>query len=170
MAAFTHKKIIRILKLKGAENYRPWAIYVKATLESKGTWDIFGATRAIPATLDNKLDHGVKDAINSYKQQNISARAILILSIDSTIITDNFKTSTVKEISDYYGGLYKKIGFVLSFTPFVHLIILKVSAFQSIKVYNTDCKIILNKLRSLGDILPDNLKWATYLYGIEELT
>ena len=48
----TDDERIRIPKLRGAENYRPWSIYVQATLESKGCWDIVTGTRKTPATLE----------------------------------------------------------------------------------------------------------------------
>ena len=59
----TDDERIRIPKLKGTENYRPWSIYVQATLESKACWDIVIGTRRAPITPendasdDNKKEH-----------------------------------------------------------------------------------------------------------------
>lgn len=57
---------------------------------------------------------------------------------------------------------------MLRFPLFVHLITSKVSGFKTIKVYYANFQITLDKLRSSRDTLPDNLKLAAYLHGIEE--
>lgn len=51
---------------------------------------------------------------------------------------------------------------------FVHPITSKVSAFRSITAYNADFQITLDKLRSSGNTLPDDLNLAAYLHVIEE--
>ncbi len=65
MAASTDEERIRSFKLKGVENYRPWAIYMQATFESKVTWEIVDGTRAKSTTLDNKSDQVSKGAFSS---------------------------------------------------------------------------------------------------------
>ncbi len=59
MATFTEDNRIRIPKLKGAENYRPWAIYVQAALELRGVWDIvlgIQVASAAPESNSEKID------------------------------------------------------------------------------------------------------------------
>ncbi len=84
------------------------------------------------------------------------------------MITDKCKTSTAKEIWDYYSIQYKEKRFVLWFNLFVHLITSKVSSFRSILAYKADFQITLDKLLSSGDCIADDLKLAAYLYGIED--
>ena len=84
------------------------------------------------------------------------------------MITDKCKTSTAKEIWDYYSIQYKEKRFVLWFNLFVHLITSKVSSFRSILAYKADFQITLDKLLSSGDSIADDLKLAAYLYGIED--
>ena len=40
---------MHIFKLKSAENDRPWAIYIQATLESHNIWDIITGTKVVPS-------------------------------------------------------------------------------------------------------------------------
>ncbi len=168
MATFTKDDRIRILKLKGAENYRSWAIYVHAALESRAVWDIVLGTQIAHAAPEFNSEKLIKDAYLEYSQKQASAKGILILSIDLSILTDKCTTSTAKAIWDYYYTQYKEKEFVLRFTLFIHLITSKVSSFRSITDYNADFQITLDKLRSWGDSIPDDLKLAAYLHGIED--
>ena len=168
MATFTKDDRIRILKLKGAENYRSWAIYVHAALESRAVWGIVLGTQIAHAAPEFNSEKLIKDAYLEYSQKQASAKGILILSIDLSILTDKCTTSTAKAIWDYYYTQYKEKEFVLRFTLFIHLITSKVSLFRSITDYNADFQITLDKLRSWGDSIPDDLKLAEYLHGIED--
>ncbi len=168
MATFTEDDRIRIPKLKRAENYRPWAIYVQAALESRGVWYIVLGTQVTPVAPESNSEKSIKDAYLEYSQKHASAKSILILSIDPLILTDKCTTSTAKEIWDYYSIQYKEKWFVLQFTLFVHLNTSRVSSFRSITEYNADFQITLDKLRSSGDSIPDDLKLAAYLHGIED--
>ncbi len=110
----------------------------------------------------------IKDAYLEYSQKHASAKGILILSIDPSILTDKCTTSIAKEIWDYYSTQYKEKRFVLHFTLFVHLITSKVSSFRSITAYNADFQITFDKLRILDDSIPDDLKLIAYLHEIED--
>ncbi len=154
MATFTENDRIRIPKLKEAENYRPWAIDVQVALESRGV--LFSVPRLHDAPESNS-EKSIKDVYLEYSQKDASAKGILILSIDPLILTDKCTTNRAKEICDYYSTQYKEKRFVLRFTLFVHLTTSKVSSFRSITAYNADFQITLDKFRSLGDSIPDDL-------------
>ncbi len=168
MATFTEDDRIRIPKLKGAENYRPWAIYVQAALESRGVQDNVLGTQVAPAAPESNSEKSIKDAYLEYSQKHASEKGILILNIDPSILTDKCTTSTAKEIWDYYSTQYKEKGFVLWFTLFVYLTTSKVSSFRSITESNADFQITLDKLQSSGDSIPDDLKLLAYLHGIKD--
>lgn len=139
MSTLTEDDRMRIPKLKGAENYRPWAIYVQAALESRNVRDIVVTIKAAPTQPEESADKKLnEDEYTSYSQKHASAKGIFILSIDPSILIDKCTTSSAKEIWDYYSFKYKEKGFVLRFTLFVHLTTSKVSAFQSITAYNAD--------------------------------
>lgn len=158
METFNKDDRIRISKLKRVENYRPWAIYVQATLKSRRVWDIILSIQVAPVTSESHMEKLIKDACFKYLQKHISAKEVLILSIAPSIQTDKCTTRTAKEICDYYSNQYKEEEFVLWFTLFVYLITSKVSFFRSITKYNADFKITLDKHQSSGDSIPDDLK------------
>ena len=158
---------IRIPKLKGTENYRSWSIYVQATLESKACWDIVVGTRETPATPVTDASAQIKKAYQDYIQSHATAKSILVLSIDPSILTDDCATNSAKQIWDAYTTQYKEKGFVLRFTLFTHLVTTKVATFKTITAYNADFKITIDKLSSSGENLPADLRLAAYLHGIE---
>ena len=158
---------IRIPKLKGTENYRSWSIYVQATLESKASWDIVVGTREAPTTPVTIASAGMKKIYQEYTQSHATAKSILVLSIDPSILTDDCATNSAKQIWDAYTTQYKEKGFVLRFTLFTHLVTTKVATFKTITAYNADFKITIDKLSSSGENLPADLRLAAYLHGIE---
>ncbi len=91
-----------------------------------------------------------------------------MLSIDPSTLTDNCTINTTKQIWDVYTTQYKEKDFVLWFTLFTHLVTTKVEVFKSITAYNADFQITMDKLSSLGETLPTNLKPAAYLHGIKD--
>lgn len=163
----TDDERIRIPKLKGTENYRPWSIYVQATLESKACWDIVIGTRKAPPALDTNASDDEKKEHREYTQSHATAKSILVLSIDPSILTDDCATNSAKQIWDAYTAQYKEKGFVLRFTLFIHLVTTKVASFKSITAYNADFQITIDKLSSSGENLPADLRLAAYLHGIE---
>ena len=159
---------MRISKLKGAENYRPWAIYIQAALESRNVWDIVTGTKVVPSVLSAAATEATQATYTLSVQQHATAKGILILSIDPSILIDKCTTSLAREIWEYYSAQYKEKRFVLRFTLFVHLTISKVSIFRSITAYNADFQITLDKLANTGSTLPSDLQLAAYLHGIED--
>ena len=163
----TDDERIRIPKLKGTENYRPWSIYVQATLESKACWDIVTGTRKSPPTPETNASDNIKKEHREYTQSHATAKSILVLSIDPSILTDDCVTNSAKQIWDAYTAQYKEKGFVLCFTLFTHLVTTKVSSFKLITIYNADFQITINKLSGLDENLLADLRLAAYLHGIE---
>ncbi len=100
----TDDERIRIPKLRRAENDRPWSIYVQATLESKGCWDIVIGTRKTPATPGTDTTDLVKKEHSEYIQSHATARSILLLSIDQSIPTD--PPTTVQQIQLSRSGMH----------------------------------------------------------------
>ncbi len=110
----------------------------------------------------------VKKEHSEYIQSHATARSILVLSIDLSILTDDCTTNTAKQIWHAYTAQYKEKGFVLRFNHFIHLVTTKVGAFKSITAYNADFQIKIDRLSSSGETLPTDLKLAAYLHGIED--
>ncbi len=129
MTSSTNDDCMQIPKLKGTENYRLWAIYVQAALESQNVWEIVTGAKVIPIVLAVSASEALKALYTSSVQQHAFAKDILILSIDLSILIDKCITCSAKEIWEYYSSQYKEKGFVLRFTLFVHLITSKVSVF-----------------------------------------
>ena len=163
----TDDERIRIPKLKGTENYRPWSIYVQATLESKACWDIVTGTRKSPPTPETNASDNIKKEHREYTQSHATAKSILVLSIDPSILTDDCVTNSAKQIWDAYTAQYKEKGFVLRFTLFTHLVTTKVSSFKSITTYNADFQITIDKLSGSGKNLPADLRLAAYFHEIK---
>lgn len=80
-----------------------------------------------------------------------------MLSIDPSIPTNDCTINLAKQIWDAYIAQYKEKRFAFQFTLFTHLVITKISLFKSITVYNTNFKITIDKLSSLGENLLINL-------------
>ena len=91
----------------------------------------------------------------------------MVLSIDSSILTDDCVTNSAKQIWDTYTTQYKEKGFILRFTLSNHLVSTRVASFQSITAYNADFQITIDKLTSLGDTLPADLQLTAYLHEIK---
>ncbi len=168
MATFSEDDRIRIPKLKEAENYRPRAIYVQATLESRGVWNIVRGTQVAPATPESNSEKLNKDAYLEYSQKHASAKGILILSIDPSILTDKCTTNTTKEIWDYYStnirrkNLYYGSPYLSTSLPRKYHNLSR--SLHIMRIF----QITLDKLQSSGDSIPDDLKLAEYLHGIED--
>ena len=158
---------IRIPKLKGTENYRSWSIYVQATLESKACWDIVISTRRAPSALANNASDEIKKEHQEYTQSHATAKNILVLSIDPSILTDDCATNSATQIWDAYTAQYKEKGFVFCFTLFTHLVTTKAASFKSITAYNAGFQITVHKLSSSGKNLPADLRLAAYPHRIE---
>lgn len=62
---------------------------------------------------------------------------------------------------------YNMKSFVFQLSLFIYLVTTKLGIFMSITEYNPDFQIIMNKLSSLGENLPTDLKPASYLQGIK---
>lgn len=99
MSTLTEDDRMRIPKLKGAENYRSWAIYVQAALESRNVRDIVVTIKAAPTQPEESADKKLnEDEYTSYSQKHASAKGIFILSIDPSILINKCTTSSAKEI------------------------------------------------------------------------
>ena len=98
MSSLTEDNCMRIPKLKEAKNYRPRAIYVQAALEIRKIWEIVITTKVAPMEPEDFADKNVKDKYTSYIQEYASVKGILILSIDLSILIDNYTTSLVNKI------------------------------------------------------------------------
>ncbi len=48
MTYSTDNNHIQISKLKGAQNFHIWAVYVQATLESRNVWKIVTGAKVVP--------------------------------------------------------------------------------------------------------------------------
>jgi hypothetical protein len=103
----------RIAKLRGAENYRTWSIQVQTELEAKLVWDIITGERLkrsppIPQPLEAKsVSEGPEDstpkptqpsdehkaAYNEWTKSNATAKAIIVINSDVSIITDDYVTA-----------------------------------------------------------------------------
>lgn len=118
--------------------------------------------------MNNKPNQTAKNLFNCHAQQKFSNQTIIIFSIDWTILTAKYETTSAKKIWDDYDRLYKEKGFVLRFTFFIHLINLKVFGFRLITAYNADFQITLHQFCSLKNILFVNPKLAAYLHGIKK--
>ncbi len=168
MTSSTDDDHIQIPKLKDAKNYRPWAIYVQAALESRNIWEIVTGAKVVSTVSAVSASEAIKALYTSFVQQHASAKGILILSIDPSILIDKCTTCSANEIWEYYLSQYKEKGFVLRFTLFVHFTTSKVSVFRSITTYNADFQITLDKLANTGSTLPSDLQLAVYLHRIED--
>ena len=113
------------------------------------------------ASDDNKKKH------QEYTQSHVTAKSILVLSIDPSILTDDCATNSAKQIWDAYTAQYKEKSFVLRFTLFNHLVSTRVASFKSITAYNADFQITIDKITSSDDTLPADLRLAAYLHGIK---
>ena len=117
--------------------------------------------------LDNDTSDEIKKKYQEYTQIHATAKSILVLSINLSILIDDCAINSAKWIWDIYTAQYKEKRFVLSFTLFTHLVTTKAASFKSINAYNADFQIIVDKLSSLGRNLPANLRLAAYIHGIE---
>ena len=145
---------IRLPKLKGTENYRPWSIYVQATLESKACWCIVIGTRKAPTAPEDDASDETKKEHQEYTQSHAAAKSILVLSIDPSILTGDCVTNSAKQIWDAYTAQFKEKGFILRFTLFTYLVTTKLASFKSITAYNVDFQVTIDKLSSSGDNSP----------------
>ena len=118
-------------------------------------------------TLLTNVSPQIKKAYQDYIQNYATTKSILVLSIDSSILTDDCNTNSAKQIWDAYTIQYKKKGFVLCFTLFTHLVTTKVAIFKIIAAYNADFKITIDKLSSSDENLSTDLQLAAYLHRIE---
>ena len=91
-------KRIRIPKLKDTKNYRSLSIYVQATLEYKACWNIVIGTQKVLIMLNNNVSDDNKKEYQKYTQSHATAKSILVLSIDSSILIDDCATNSAKQI------------------------------------------------------------------------
>ena len=78
---------ICIPKLKGAENYRPWAMYIQAALESRNVWNIVIGTKVVPFISPATVTEATQADYTLSVQQYAIVKGILISSIDLSVIT-----------------------------------------------------------------------------------
>ena len=98
MTSLTDDNCMQIPKLKGAKNYRPWAIDVQAALKSRNIWKIITGTKVVPIIPAVSASEALKALYTSSVQQHASAKGIFILSIDPFILIDKCTICSAKKI------------------------------------------------------------------------
>ena len=89
---------MRISKLKDTENYRLWVIYVQAALESRNVWDIVTDTKLVPSVASAAATEAIQATYTLFVQQHATAKRILILNIDLSILIDKYSISSARKI------------------------------------------------------------------------
>lgn len=83
-------------KLKDDENYCFWSIYIQTTLESKIYWNIIISIWKTLIMPKNNTSNDNKKEYLEYIQSHTIAKSILVLSIDLSILMNDYATNSAK--------------------------------------------------------------------------
>lgn len=158
-----YKQQIRILTLKGTENYQIWAINTKLVLEAYNLWQYVKGIAIRPSNNEEN-----REALSRWIMGDARAKHTVFLSTSVTIqrVLEQHLT-TAKELWEATNKQYSQKGYSLVKQAVVRLYKSKVEDFASVEEYNNNFATALKDLLKVKEARPgNNLIAVMYLCGL----
>lgn len=173
-------------KLNGGSNYKAQLTVIKFILRFYLLWDIVSGVKVLFLGFDITSNKTLKTSGKeksgfsntstntalslSQSQLKKNAKAsFFILCMIEFVFFDNITSNIFKQLWDYPKSQYKKKNFILWHNLFIYLITTKLNKYFSVKEYQLNFKLTLQKLYKSGAFLPKNLQLTAFFHRIEEI-